>query len=123
MKKHSPICRHICIIPVAAVCIAVFGCAVMLLWNALLPRIMGLPRINFWEASGLLILARLLFGGLGGTGIHRGHKNLFREKWLAMSDEERKNFVMKHHGFHHHNGFSAEKDPRPDSASDDPDKG
>jgi len=34
---------------------------VMLLWNALLPDIFGLPVITFWQAAGIKILFRLLF--------------------------------------------------------------
>jgi hypothetical protein len=110
MKKYGR-WHHLLIIPTAAAFIAVFGCAVMLLWNALLPRLAGLPPVNFWEASGLLILARILFGGLGGLNRRWGHKNPFKEKWLAMSDEERKDFVTKFHGFHHHpHSFCEEKE-------------
>jgi hypothetical protein len=109
MKGHGRIWHHIFLIPAAAAFLAVLGCAVMLLWNALLPRITGLPPVNFWEAAGLLILARVLFGGRRWMGPHQGHKNLFKEKWLHMSDEERKNFITKFHGFHHHgHGCSAE---------------
>jgi hypothetical protein len=92
----------------------------MLLWNALLPRIAGLPALNFWEAAGLLLLGRILFGGPGWTGWHQGHKNPFREKWLAMNDEERKEFVGKFHGFHHHHhGVYPGEDKEPGSASND----
>jgi hypothetical protein len=111
MKRHGKIWHHIFIIPAAAAFIGVFGCAVMVLWNALLPRIAGLPPINFWEAAGLLILARILFGGLWGTGWHRGHKNIFREKWLHMNEDERKDFAARLQGFHHcHPGSPAEED-------------
>jgi hypothetical protein len=34
---------------------------VMLLWNALMPDIFGLPTIGFWQALGLSILSSLLF--------------------------------------------------------------
>jgi hypothetical protein len=84
--------------------IALFGVAVMFLWNALLPGIFGLPAINYWQAAGLLILARILFGGIGG-GAHRifGQRNLFRDKWSSMSRAEREAFLQRHgHGFHHH---------------------
>jgi hypothetical protein len=122
MKKHR-IWLHLCIIPAAAAAfIAAFGCAVMLLWNALLPRIAGLPAISFWEAAGLLILARLLFGGFGGLGGHHGHKNPFREKWAAMDDGERKAFVAQFHRFRHHGacaGDGAEAGP----ASEEREKG
>jgi hypothetical protein len=119
MKGHGSIYHHIFLIPAAAAFIAVFGAVVMVLWNALLPRIAGLPSVNFWEASGILILARILFGGLGGAGIHHGHKNLFKEKWLHMNDEERKNFVTKFHGFRHCHGASAGEENRSGSPSTD----
>ncbi len=35
----------------------------MLLWNALIPGIFGLKLIGYWQALGLLVLARILFGG------------------------------------------------------------
>lgn len=41
---------------------------VMLLWNALLPSLLGLPLITFWQALGILLLCRILFGGLGMRG-------------------------------------------------------
>jgi hypothetical protein len=45
-----------------------FGEVVRLLWNWLLPPLFGLPAITFWQALGLLLLARILFGGFGGRG-------------------------------------------------------
>ncbi|WP_348823763.1 hypothetical protein [Flavobacterium aestuarii] len=76
-----------------------FSFAVMLLWNALMPSIFGLGIISFWQALGLLVLSRLLFGGHGhhggpGFGGMR-HKNGIREKWMSMTPEERKEFVEK----------------------------
>jgi hypothetical protein len=123
MRKRGKICLHLLILPAAAAIIAAFGCAVMFLWNALLPRIAGLPAINFWEAAGLLILAWILFGGigkLGGSGWHHGHKNPFRDKWLDMSDEERKEFVTKFHGLHHrHHGHRGHHGACDGDAGDD----
>lgn len=67
--------------------------AVMLLWNALLPSILGVTTITFWQAVGILALSRLLFGGRGGGGRHRGRKGRKREHWMKrwsnMSPEER----------------------------------
>ena len=42
---------------------AVFGYFVMHLWNWLMPDIFGLKMITFWQAFGLILLARLIFGG------------------------------------------------------------
>ena len=92
------------------VTLAVFGAVVMLLWNALMPRIFGLPELDYLQAAGLLILGRILFGGMGG-GWHsalrgvRGDEHLFRhgnklrEKWMGMSEEERKEFMAKEKDF------------------------
>jgi hypothetical protein len=37
--------------------------AVMLLWNAVLPYVLPMKPINYWQAMGLLVLCRILFGG------------------------------------------------------------
>jgi hypothetical protein len=50
------------------------GIAVQLLWNWLVPDILNLRRITFWEALGLLALCRILFGGFGRGGSH-GHSD------------------------------------------------
>jgi hypothetical protein len=88
----------------------------MFLWNWLLPAIFDLPKINYAQAAGLFVLIRILFSGIGVTGIGFGHgrrgygkflfgddpryHNPFREKWLSMSEEERSEFLK-----HHHNPF------------------
>jgi len=55
-------------IGVAALAV-LFGYFVMLLWNWLMPEIFGLPTLNFWQAVGIVILSRLIFGGF-----KHGHK-------------------------------------------------
>ena len=44
------------------------GDLVMLQWNWLLPPLFGWPSISVWQAFGLLVLCRILFGGFGGGG-------------------------------------------------------
>jgi len=39
-----------------------FTFALMLLWNWLMPVIFGLTTITIWQALGLLILSKILFG-------------------------------------------------------------
>jgi hypothetical protein len=39
-----------------------FGAAVMWLWNGLMPTIFHLGVITYWQAVGLAVLGRLLFG-------------------------------------------------------------
>ncbi len=82
-----------------------FSAAVMFIWNWLMPSIFGLVTIGFWQALGMLVLARILFGGIGGGrawmagGMHanmRDH-NPIREKWMKMTPEERKEFIKNRH--------------------------
>ena len=40
------------------------GWVTMLLWNWLVPAIFGLGTITFWQALGLIILIKLVFGGI-----------------------------------------------------------
>ena len=64
----------------------------MLLWNALLPAVLGVSTITFWQAIGILVLSKILFGGFsGGHGHHRhhGHRHDWNGKWMHLSPEER----------------------------------
>jgi hypothetical protein len=70
--------------------IAIGGTVVRLLWNWLLPPILGLPAITFWQALGLLALARILFGGFGMRGY--GPPSRMRGRWEHMTPEERERF-------------------------------
>jgi Ca2+/H+ antiporter, TMEM165/GDT1 family len=47
---------------------------VMWLWNAILPDVLGVKEINYWQAMGILALSRILFGGNGMGGKHH-HNN------------------------------------------------
>lgn len=68
----------------AAVFGLVFGYFVMILWNWLMPAIFGITTITYWQAFGIVILAKLIFGTIGrGKGIDRDHDHdryRFREK-------------------------------------------
>lgn len=99
--------------------IAVFAASiaiVMLLWNALIPSIIGWTTINYWQAAGLMILCRLLFGGFGRFGKkfgcrhhHHPHHHHFggrdhnmrhfrdmHNKMKGMSRDERREFIREH---------------------------
>ena len=90
------ILRGIGIALLVVVGIAAFSYVVMTLWNWLIPGIMGWKAIDFWQALGLLVLTRLLFGFRGfGHWHHHGHhrwKQRMRERWMAMTPEEREKF-------------------------------
>ncbi len=57
------------VIAAAAFALA-FGYFVELLWNWLMPPIFGLKTIGYWQAFGIVVLAKLIFGGLHARGGH-----------------------------------------------------
>jgi hypothetical protein len=71
--------------------LALLGLVVMGLWNALVPQLFRGPTLQYGQALGLLILSRLLFGGLRARGGWRGHwrQRMWREQWEQMTPEER----------------------------------
>lgn len=81
-------------IPIAiAAGVFIFGSAVMLLWNNLLPALFGLSTITFWQAIGILVLAKILFGGFGGGHKHgkchcHEHGNA-HGKWSHLTPEQK----------------------------------
>lgn len=79
------------ILLVAIAAIAVLGLAVMVLWNVLVPALFRGPLLDYWQAVGLLLLSRLLFGGLRGRGGWYGgwRQRMWRERWEQMTPEER----------------------------------
>lgn len=46
----------------------VFGFVVKWLWNFLMPELFGIKQITYWQAFGLVVLAKLLFGTFGSKG-------------------------------------------------------
>ena len=81
--------------------LAGFGIGIMLLWNWLMPAIFGLMEINFWQALGILVLCRILFGGFNfrhhrkHNGEMFGRHHNLREKWQKMTPEQRTEFVQR----------------------------
>lgn len=73
--------------------VVVMTTLVMLLWNALLPAIFGIKSIGFFQALGLLILCKILFGSFGGRGLFGRHGREMRERWMAMTPEQRDAFI------------------------------
>jgi Spy/CpxP family protein refolding chaperone len=81
------------VVLLVAVAVTVVGAVVMLLWNWLMPALFGWQTIDFWQAIGLLVLSRILLGGLrGGWGQRRHWRGRMMERWEQMSDEQRQQF-------------------------------
>ena len=88
--RRFHIAKVIGIIILAIIGVFVFGSIVMLLWNALMPVIFHLPLISFWQALGLLILTKILFGGFRGGGPRaQWKKDKLKEAWKNMTPEQK----------------------------------
>src|SRR5258705_12581723 len=73
--------------------VTLFTFVVMNLWNWLVPAIFGWQSVNFWQALGLLLLSRILFGGFrGGPGRHMHLRRRMMDRWEQMTPEGREKF-------------------------------
>lgn len=84
----------------AIVFVALIGWLVMTLWNRLLPPILGVSTVTFWQALGLLVLSRILFGGWGRGGGWGGPRNRhwrekMAERWQSLTPEQREQMREK----------------------------
>lgn len=88
MKKRF--CAKCCfLLPLAVLAfLGVFTLAVYELWNGVLVDVVPVKAITFWQALGLLVLAKILFGGFPHRcGSLRDH--FMAKRWAAASPEER----------------------------------
>ena len=73
--------------------VGIAGGVVMFLWNAIIPDVTGWKPLTYWQAVGLLVLFKILFGGMGrGSKRHRRRHsrwNDMRNKWKEMNPVEK----------------------------------
>lgn len=77
------------------VAVTAFTFIVMLLWNNILPLVIGVKTISFLQALGILVLSKILFGGFGGHRRWRGStawKEKMKQRFETMTPEEREKF-------------------------------
>ncbi len=83
-------------IPIFITGLFVLSAVVMLLWNAILPKVSGLLALSYWQAMGILVLSRILFGSVRFIGRHSHRHSYmhpsFRNRFMEMNDEEREQF-------------------------------
>ena len=63
MRSFRALKMGLIAVPLAVLFLVVIGFVVMSLWNGLAPALFGWKAIGYWQAVGLIILIRLLFGG------------------------------------------------------------
>jgi len=87
---------HLFFVPIIFIAISAASGIVMYLWNAIVPTILSLPTITFWQAMGLFILCRILFGGWSYQRHHKaGHHIVhdhFKDKFMKMDEDEKQKF-------------------------------
>jgi hypothetical protein len=92
MKRYR-LLRVLKIALFATLAVAAVSFFVMSLWNILMPGIFSVRRISFWEAVGLLVLSKILFGGFRPyTGGGPRWRRRMMERWEQMTPEEREKF-------------------------------
>lgn len=92
MKKNRA-ARVLKFILFALLAASVLSFAVMHLWNWLMPSLFGLRLISSWQALGVLVLCKILFGGFRGRpGLHGYWRRRMMERWEQMTPAEREKF-------------------------------
>ena len=78
---------------IALAFVLLLGGLVMLLWNGVLTDIVPVRPISYWQAIGLFILCKILFGGFrpGPSGFRRGGPP-WKTKLMNLTPEERERF-------------------------------
>jgi hypothetical protein len=88
MKRRAK--KLIFLIPIGILAVSLFGFIVMSLWNWLVPAIFGGKLITFWQALGVLVLSRLLFGGFSRHGGRKRWRVV--DNWNQLTPEEQEKF-------------------------------
>ncbi len=100
MRNHFYKRRFIFIPLAVAAFLSLTSFVVMNLWNYLLPGILHVGVITFWQAMGIFILCKILFGfGKGGPRFGGGNAPWMRrkmeERFKNMTVEEKEKFKAR----------------------------
>jgi len=92
--KRFRMLKALKIVVFVALALLVFGFVTEHLWNWLMPEIFGLKAITFLQALGLVVLSKILLGGIHkhAGGGPRGWKRGIEDRWARMTPEERERF-------------------------------
>src|SRR4029453_15670303 len=77
----------------ALIAVTVVSAVVMGLWNWLMPTLFGLRVITFWQALGVLVFSRVLFGRFGGPGWRRHWRHRRVGGWNKMTPAKTGKFM------------------------------
>ena len=96
MYQHHWRKRRLFFLPIFLAGLFLVSAIVMLLWNAVLPKVSGVMPLSYWQAMVVFVLSRILFSGFHFRR-HHGHKPAFmdpsfRNKFMEMNEEEKEQF-------------------------------
>jgi hypothetical protein len=95
-RMENRIKRGVLFIPIFIGGFILFTFVLMLIWNAVLPDVVGVKSITFWQALGIFALSKILFGFNKGWGGRPGWKRqAMQEKFANMTPEEKEEFKAK----------------------------
>ena len=98
--KRFRIVKVLGILLIVCVVFGLLSFVVMQLWNNVLATVVHVGLVTFWQAAGILLLSKILFGfgGKGWKGRHHDNpqahewRQKMMGKWKDMTPEERKKF-------------------------------
>ena len=93
MKRFS-LPKVLGFIVLAHAAIALVGFVVMTLWNMVLVPVLAVKAVTYWQAIGIFVLSKILFGGFK-KGCRNCCGNSMKEKWHGMSPEEKDKFKQE----------------------------
>ena len=96
-RKVPKVVKGLFFLAMIALFAFVVGHLIMFLWNEILVETTGVKALNYWQALGLFLLSRILFGGFrfGSRSKWKEKRAKWKSKWTSMSDEERAAFKQK----------------------------
>ncbi len=80
--------------------LATIGVVVMLLWNAIIPSVIGWGAVSYLQAVGLFLLSRILFGSLSrvreraNVSIKSGRE--LRQQLNGMTPEQKQEYIREY---------------------------
>lgn len=100
--KRFRIVKVLGILLIVCVVFGVLSFVVMQLWNNVLAVVLHIGLVTFWQAAGILLLSKILFG-FGGKGWKKHHHDPQAHEWRAkmigkwkdMTPEERQKFKQE----------------------------
>lgn len=71
------------------VLVFIISAVVMWLWNTVLLEVIGVKEVTYWQAMGILVLSRILFGRFGNQNRSSFTKKGVKDEFSDLSIEEK----------------------------------